>query len=395
MSLDALRGFDMFWILAGDAIVHALAALVVLAPFKLLAAQFEHKEWAGFAFYDLIFPLFIFVSGVSMVFSLTKTIAQHGRSGAVKRVLVRTALLLGLGVFYSGGMTNAWPDVRLLGVLQRIGLAYAGAGLLFCFFRPRALAGWAVALLVGYWALMTWIPVRDVPLDRQAMTARLGVAGKPPAAAEVRALYDATTTRVTGRYEPGLNVANHFDFQHLPGRKYDVYWDPEGILSTLPAIATCLLGVFAGLLLRRPDRTDWQKLAWLVAAGGAALAVGWLWHLQFPVVKKIWTSSFVLVAGGWSLLLLALFYYVVDVLRWRAWAVPFVWIGMNSITLYVLANLLRPRAVAQRLAGGSVKAWLDAHLGAGAGNLVIAVLAALLVIAIARFLHRRQIFLRV
>lgn len=384
----------MFWILGGDAVVHALAAVVAFAPLPWLATQFEHKEWAGLAFYDLIFPLFIFVSGVSMVFSLTRTIEQHGRTRAVIRVLFRTAVLLALGVFYSGGFTHAWPDVRLLGVLQRIGLAYGGAGLLFCFFKPRGLAVWAVALLVGYWALMTWVPIRDVQLDPKVMAAQLGSAGKPPTLEQVRALYETTATHVTGRYEPGLNVSNHFDFEYLPGKKYDTYWDPEGIVSTLPAIVTCLLGVFAGGLLRRRDLDDRKKVLHLVAAGVVALTLGWLWHLQFPVVKKLWTSSFVLVAGGWSALLLALFYYIIDVVKWRAWSTPFVWIGMNAITLYLLANLLRPRAVAQRFAGGSVQASLDAQVGAGVGNLVIALVGALLVFAIARFLYRRQIFLR-
>ncbi len=117
--------------------------------------------------------------------------------------------------------------------------------------------------------------------------------------------------------------------------------------------------------------------------------------VQFPVVKKIWTSSFVLVAGGWSLQLLAAFYYIIDVRRWRAWAIPFVWIGVNPITLYVLANLIRPRAVAQRIAGGGVKTTLDTYLGAGMGDLAIAVLGALIILLVARFLHRRQIFLRV
>jgi len=394
VSLDALRGFDMFWILGGDALVHALVAVAAIAPVKLLAAQFEHKEWAGFAFYDLIFPLFVFVSGVSMVFSLTRTIEQHGRARAVQRVLGRTAVLVLVGIFYSGGFSNPWPDVRLLGVLQRIGLAYGGAGLLFCFLKPRALAVSAVVLLVGYWALLTWVPIRDVTLEAKAMTAQLGTAGKPPAVEQVRALYDATSTRVSGRYAAGLNVSNHFDFNYLPGRKYDTYFDPEGILSTVPAVVTCLLGVFAGLLLRRADLGEHQKVARLVGAGVLALSIGWLWHLQFPVVKKLWTSSFVLVAGGWSFLLLALFYYVVDVRRWRGWTAPFVWIGMNSITLYVLANLMRPRAVAQRFAGGSVKERLDAQVVSGLGNLVIAFMGALLVVAVARFLYRRQIFLR-
>jgi predicted acyltransferase len=395
VSLDALRGFDMMWIMGADALAHALKRTWDIAPFRLLDGQMEHKDWAGFAAYDLIFPLFVFMSGASLVFSLSKIIAQHGRGEAVKRVLVRGAILFLLGIYYSGGLSTLWPGIRVLGVLQRIALAYTGAGLLFCFLKPRALVAAAVALLVGYWALMTFIPVRDIPLERQAMIERLGVNGKPPTMEQVRAAYEATTTRVTGRFEPGLNVSNQFDFEHLPGKLYDTYWDPEGILSTFPAIASCLLGVFAGLLLRATDVAALKKVGWLAAGGVAALALGWLWHLQFPVVKKIWTSSFVLVAGGYSALLLAAFYYLIDVRQWRGWAQPFVWIGMNPITLYLMhGGIVTFGRMATKLAGGDVKRVVDA-MHAGAGDALIAAVALGLVFLTAWFLYSRKIFLRV
>lgn len=394
MSLDALRGFDMFWILGADVVLQVLGLrLIHVPPFPELAAQFDHRPWAGFTFYDLIFPLFVFIVGASLVFSLGRTIEQHGRGEAIKRVLWRTALLFLLGIFYSGGLTNPWPDVRLMGVLQRLALAYGGAGLLFCFFRPRALAVVTVGLLAGYWALLAFVPIRDLQLDAPVLAARLGV--DKPTLAQVEQAYQATTHRVTGHYEPGLNLTNHLDFEHLPGRKYDTYYDPEGILSTLPAIATCLLGVFAGLLLRRADLTDRQKLTRLMLAGVMALVLGWLWHARFPVVKKIWTSSFVLVAGGYSLLLLGSFFYLIDMRHWRGWCQPFLWIGMNAITLYIAANIVRPRTLAQRLAGGSVKTYLDTHVAAGCGDFVIALVGLGFVLWLGRFLYRRQIFLRV
>jgi predicted acyltransferase len=391
VSLDALRGFDMFWILGGDFVMQVLGAMSGSGPLKALANQFEHKAWDGFAFYDLIFPLFVFIVGASTVFSLTRIIEREGRSAAVKRVLRRGALIFLLGLFYSGGVTNPWPDIRLLGVLQRIALAYTGAGLLFCFLKPRGLVVACVTLLVGYWALLTFVPIRDVHLERAALPAQMGVA--KPTLEQARAFYEAAPTRVTGAYEAGHNLTNHLDFEYLGGRKYDLYWDPEGLLSTFPAVATCLLGIFAGLLLRRPDFDERKKLAWLATGGVAALALGFLWGLQFPIVKKIWTSSFVLVAGGWSLLLLAAFYYVVDVRKWRAWCQPFVWIGMNAITLYVASNLLGYRRIAPRLAGGDVKAFFDS-LAPRAGDLVIGLVAIALMLWLARFLYRRQIFLR-
>ncbi len=409
VSLDALRGFDMFWILGGDFVMQILGVMTggPASPLKWLTDQFDHKAWAGFAFYDLIFPLFIFISGTSMVFSLTRLVEREGRRRAVRRVLWRGAAIFLLGIFYSGGVTNPWPDIRLLGVLQRIALAYTGAGLLFCFLKPRALAGVTLALLVGYWALLTFVPIRDITLSAKGLEAPIAqavpAAATPPAAAAaakkpperwlVRSVYFATTARITGVYEPGRNLSNHLDFEHLPGRKYDVYWDPEGLLSTLPAIATCLLGAFAGLLLRRRDVDEMKKVAWLAAAGVAALIIGSLWGLQFPVVKKIWTSTFVLVAGGWSLLLLAGFYYVVDVRRARGWCQPLVWIGMNAITLYVASNLLGYRRVAARLAGGDVKAFFDGF-APRTGDLVLGLVGIALMLWLARFLYRRQIFLR-
>ena len=382
----------MFWILGGDFVLQVLGAMAGGGVLKALGEQFEHKDWAGFAFYDLIFPLFVFIVGASLVFSLTRLIEREGRTAAVKRVLRRGALIFVLGLFYSGGVTNPWPDIRLMGVLQRIALAYTAAGLLFCFLRPRALGGVCAALLVGYWALLTFVPVRDVRLERAALPAQMGVA--KPTLEQARAFYDAATARVNGVYDPGRNLANHLDFEYLGGRKYDLYWDPEGLLSTLPAVATCLLGVFAGLLLRRTDVDDMKKVAWLAGGGAAALTLGFLWGLQFPVVKKIWTSSFVLVAAGWSLLLLAAFYYVVDVRRWRAWCRPLVWVGMNAITLYVASNLLGYRRIAARLAGGDVKAFFDATFAPRAGDLVLGLVAIALMLWLARFLYRRQIFLR-
>jgi predicted acyltransferase len=392
-SVDALRGFDMFWILGADAVMRGLGRLTKVEPFTTLAAQFTHKEWAGFAFYDLIFPLFVFIVGVSTVFSLTKIVTQHGRASAVRRVLLRGVLLYLLGLFYSGGLTNAWPNIRLLGVLPRIALAYTATGLLFCFFKPRALVAITVTLLVGYWALLTFAPIRNFQLHKPAFVKQLGT--ETPTPDHVRQAFDATTTQVIGGFEPGLNLTNHLDFVYLGGRKYDTYYDPEGLLSTLPAVATCLLGLFAGMLLRRSDLQAMRKIGWLVGGGVAAVVVGSLWGLQFPVIKKLWTSSFVLVAGGWSALLLAAFYYLVDLRGWKGWCQPFVWIGMNAITLYVASSIVNFRSVGQRFVGGDVKSFFDSTLGSGGGELVGGIAAVLVVLWLARFLYRRQIFLRV
>lgn len=419
MSLDALRGFDMFWIIGADSLVSALNRMSQSGPTKFLAEQLDHAEWQGFRFYDLIFPLFVFMVGASIVFSLNKIIAESGRVGAIGRVIRRGVLLFAIGIFYSGGFTNPWPDVRLMGVLNRIALAYTFAGLLFCCFKPRTLLAICGGLLVGYWAMMTFIPIRDIQLEQtnlatlaeQAGDARLATqfreAGHTssdnpscikdsPVWAAAERMYAATTNRVRGKFDMGYNVANHFDFEHLPGKKWDLFWDPEGFLSTIPAVATCLLGIFAGLILRSPEFSNDRKLLWLIGGGVACVAVGWLWGMQFPVIKKIWTSSYVLVAGGYSAILMGVFYLIVDVWKCQWWCQPFVWMGMNSITIYLTKNFLGGTfsKLSARFVGGDIKAYLDEHVAKGFGDLVISIVGLLLAFWFVRFLYKRKIFLR-
>jgi predicted acyltransferase len=399
MSLDALRGFDMFWIIGADSLVYALHRMAEAGGHAgtgfsvtgFLADQLEHADWQGFHFYDLIFPLFVFMAGISVVFSLGRTIRQEGRAAAVKRVFRRSILLFLLALFYSGGFTNFWPDMRLMGVLNRIALCYFFAGLIFCFCNLRSMIAIAAALLVGYWALLTFVPIRNIQLQKGALEELARKRGVP---LDPKALFDSTTERVTGHYEPGLNLANHIDFQYLPGRLYDTYFDPEGILSTMPAIATCLLGVFTGLLLLNASFNDPQKVICLLAGGLALAALGWAWSAQFPVIKKIWTSSYVLVAGGYSAILLGVFYWVVDVAKWRWWCQPFVWMGMNSITIYMVKNILGGfGGISKRLAGGDVHEFFNSHLH-GSGDLVLAVLGLLAAFWLVHFLYRRKVFLR-
>jgi predicted acyltransferase len=413
MSVDALRGFDMFWIIGADSLVYALHRMTQTEPTKLLADQLEHAEWEGFHFYDLIFPLFVFIVGVSLVFSLGKTIEKAGRGEALKRVFRRGILLFAIGIFYSGGFTSPWPDIRLMGVLNRIALAYFFAGLLFCFFKPRALVAISVAILAGYWALMTFVPIRNIELTKSNLAQLAEKAGdektaalfktdanpsavkNSPAWAAAEKMFYATTNQVAGQFGKGLNLANDIDFKYLPARKYDVFFDPEGLLSTLPAVVTCLLGVFAGFLLKDQSIAGKHKVVWLISFGVAAAVLGWLWNVQFPVIKKIWTSSYVLVAGGYSAILLGIFYLIVDVWQMRTWCQPFVWMGMNSITVYLTSNMLGGfRRLATRLAGGDVKDFLDAHVTRGCGDMVISIVGLLLAFWFVHFLYKRKVFLR-
>jgi predicted acyltransferase len=393
MSLDALRGFDMFWILGADSFIYALHRISPNPATSFLATQLDHAEWDGFHFYDLIFPLFVFMMGVSTVFSLTKIIARDGRAAAVKRVLRRGILLFVIGLIYSGGFSNPWPDMRLMGVLNRIALCYLFGGLVFCFFKPRAMIAIAACLLLGYWAAMAWVPfpdVRPTPGGDAVITKEAGFRS-------ISQLNMESTNMLRGSYIQGVNLTDYLDQKYLPGRKYDGTYDPEGILSTLPAFVTGLLGIFTGLFLRNKSVDDKRKVAWLLGAGAVSAGLGFLWGLEFPVIKKIWTSSYVLVAGGYSAMLLGAFYWVIDVQGWRKWCQPFVWIGMNPITLYLTSNFLGGLGfdkLAVRLAGGPVKQLFDNHICAGFGQLVISLVGVLLFLWFAWFLHRRKIFPR-
>jgi len=415
MSVDALRGFDMFWIIGGDSLVYALDRMSQTRPVSFLAGQLEHAEWEGFHAYDLIFPLFVFIMGCSLFFSLSRTLARAGRAEALKRICFRGLALYLAGLFYNGGLTNEWPDVRLSGVLSRIAVVYFLGGLLFCFFKPRALAAICIGLLAGYWALMTFVPIRDIQLERTNLarlaeqsgnTAATALFNDPkfgnpsrvkhsPAMAAAQAMFYATTNWTTGKFEPGRNLSDHLDFQYLPGLKYEVFADAEGCLSTLPAVATCLLGIFAGLLLQNQTVPDRRKVICLLTAGVICAALGWLWSWQFPVIKKIWTSSFVLVAGGYSAILLGVFYWLVEVMQARRWCQPFVWMGMNSITIYLAAALVGGfRKPASRLVGGDVRTFFDAHLAQGAGDLIVSLTGLFLAFWLMRFMYQRKIFLK-
>ena len=357
LSLDALRGFDMFWIVGAEELVRGLGKITEGGLIGLIADQLRHKAWAGFHFEDLIFPLFVFIVGVSLVFSLTKAIAQAGRRAALIRIVRRFALLYLLGILSYGGLSTPVEKIRLLGVLQRIALCYLFASVLFCYLKPKALAAVCAGLLVGYWALLSFVPVPG---------------------------------HGAGNFAEGANLANYVDAQFLPLRKWDGDHDPEGLLSTLPAIASCLLGVFAGLLLQNSAVPERKKVGYLVGAGLACLAAGWLWHLNFPVIKKIWTSSFVLVAGGYSCLLLAAFYQIIDVWKFQKWATPFVWIGVNPITIYFGGRFIDFEALAKLFVGGPVAAASGRY-----AELLLAVVSLAFGFLFLRFLYQRKIFLRV
>jgi predicted acyltransferase len=304
-SIDALRGFDMFWIAGGERIIHAIYKVWPTATTQALDAQFEHVEWAGFHFYDLIFALFVFMAGVVLPLSLTRRLEEGADRGALYRhVFQRFALLFLFGLIYNNLLDFNPHTLRIPGVLQRIAIAYLVAALLVMNTSIRVQAMVFGGILIAYWLIMWLVPVPGFP-----HSAWISMDG---------------------------NLAAYIDRHVIPFKTCCYpFGDNEGVISNLPAVSTALLGALAGHWLRSTNFTPNRKALGLAAGGVASLFIAWVWSFQFPIVKNVWSSTFVLWAGGWSLLLLALFYWIIDVRGYERWSFFFKVIGMNSITIYL------------------------------------------------------------
>jgi predicted acyltransferase len=359
LSIDALRGFDMFWIVGGDKLARALGDLAGTPAGKQFGDQFRHVRWEGFRFYDLIFPLFVFLVGVVIPFSQAKD-QERGGQGVYLRIARRTALLFIMGLIYYHALDLEPGRFRMMGVLQRIALSYGVAALIAWNLSTRGVVVLVAAILLGYWGLLA------------------GVAAPGGKA---------------GDYSRDGNLPGWVDRQTLPNMGPGSWGDPEGLLSTVPAVATALLGVLAGRWLRS-GRGPWEKVAGLAGAGVACTAAGLAWWPVFPVIKSLWTSSYVLLAGGLSLLLLALFYAVIDVLGFRRWAFFFAVIGANAITIYVSQRFINFDYTARFFLGGVYRL---AGLHVSPGFQHVLELAGVIVVEwlFLWFLYRKRIFLRV
>lgn len=354
-SLDALRGFDMFCLLVLDGVVRAAArAAPDNRAAQFLLAQFTHPDWEGFTFYDLIFPLFEFLIGASVLLSVTKRLARGESRGRVLRhAVVRAALMWFLGTWVNGNLLTYDPvKFRLTySVLQMLAVAYLVATLFVLFSGLRGQVVGFVVLLVGYWALQTFVPL---PGEPRTYTGWASATVHAPA-------------HQRGVYAEGGVFSFWLDDRLFgPGDQWKVGW----VLQSMTHGCTALLGVFAArmVLTYRP----FPAAARLAALGAACLAAGWAWGHQFPVIKNLWTSTFVLWAGGWSFLLLAGFHAVIEGAGWRRWAFPFLVVGANSLVAYLLSTVFRPipAAAAWVLVGGLARHAGDWHpvvVAAGTG----------------------------
>ena len=357
LSIDALRGFDMFWLMQdGTGFVMALAVALHLPYRDVIAHQLEHTPWVGFTCWDFIAPLFLFVVGLSLPFAISSRLARgEPKNKTFLHITKRTITLILLGLVYNGIFQLNFADFRYTGVLQRIGLSYFFAAwiALRCRFRTQVL--WTAILLLGYWAMMALIPVPGFG---------------------------------HGVYTQAGNLEGYIDRLFLPGKFCCyVFGDNEGYLSTIPSVATVMLGVLCGHLIRSPW-THARKLQVLIGGGIVSLAGGLLWGMTFPIITRLWTSSYVLYTNGWAMLLFALFYWIIDVRGYRKWAFPLVVIGMNAITIYLLQNLFDFSQVSSIVVGG---------LANHAGSYRILVTSSGIILAewlLLYFLYRHKIFLK-
>ncbi|MDE3144179.1 MAG: DUF5009 domain-containing protein [Bacteroidota bacterium] len=389
-SLDALRGFDMFWIISGEGIFHGFADVVmakhalVRNPYNWQIAtnndlsfferiiigisnQLHHTPWNGFTFYDMIFPLFIFIAGVSMPYSFNNSLEKAGMNQTIgkrkiyRSLIKRTVLLIIFGMIVNGALQlNGYANTRFASVLSRIAISCFFAAIIFLNCKLRYQIIWFVGILLAYWAAMMLIPVPGFG---------------------------------AGVLSPEGNLEGYIDRILLPGKLHRVVYDPEGLFSNISAVCSALLGVFAGQFLRmNADKWNQLKKAVVLALAGLILVLaGWLWGFVFPINKNMWTSSFVLFAGGWSVLLLSFFYLIIDVAGYKKWSMPLVWVGCNSILIYMAAHgVVDFEHTSQFLFGGVINKtetiWHSSLLWIGVAVIQFAVLS---------FFYKKKWFLKV
>ena len=294
-SLDALRGFDMFWIMGGSSIFVGLATLTGWPIFEWWAEQLEHVEWNGFHFYDMIFPLFLFIAGISFPFSLAKRLAMNNsRKTIYKHVILRGLILIILGILYNSGVRFNFPELRYGSVLGHIGVAWMFAALIFMNTTLRSRIVWFWALLIGYWLLLLLFPAHDL-----GSTDPFSLEG---------------------------NLPGYLDRLFTPGKLYLGVFDPSGFFTSMPSIGTALLGMFAGefVLSKHLNDKPLHKVLYMVMVAVALMIIGKIWDLNFPINKMLWSSSFVCWVGGLSILLFSVFYLIIDVWKFKKWTFFFV-----------------------------------------------------------------------
>lgn len=362
LSLDVFRGVT-------------IASMVLVnnpGSWEHIYPPLEHAEWHGWTFTDTVFPFFLWIVGVAMTLSFARRVENGDNRGKLfLHVLRRAAILFAIGIFLAGFPYFPWYRIRYLGVLPRIAICYLMAGGVFLLFKIRGIIGITLALLVSYWLLMAFMPV--------------------PGCA-------------TGSLSKDCNFARYVDGLVLTGHMWSQtkVWDPEGIVSTIPAIATTLFGVLAGYVLRGTRASAAECAAWLFVGGNALIAAGLIMNVWLPINKNLWTSSYAVFMAGLATVVFAVCYWLVDGCRYQdryqRWAKPFAIYGMNAIAVFVLSGLVGRLMGLIKIGGQSLHGFVFSCFEPLASpvnaSLWFAVANVLFFFAFAYVLYRRKWFLR-
>ncbi len=371
LSLDTLRGFDMFWIIGGGALIEGLAKCFPNRWLQLFAGQMEHATWAGFHFEDLIFPLFMFISGVTIPIAV---LSKLERGSSKKELILKNAkrmlILISLGIIFNGILRNGFSNARYASVLGQIGISYFVASLIVIYTKSlKTQLFWLGGLLVGYAVVQLLVPVPGVG---------------------------------AGILTPSGCINGYIDRLFLPGRlAYGAdaemvagngVFDALGLLCIISATGVTLMGYFAGRILLQKDSAPKKKLRILVAIGVGLIVLSLCISPFYPVIKKCWTTTYNLFSGGISFLLIALFYLIIDVWGYKKWTLFFRVIGVNSIFIYliVVGNLLNVSSTTTALIG-----WIINPVGENTGQLVLTIGNITLAWLLLYFMYRRNILIKV
>ena len=341
MSLDALRGADMLFIMGFSGAVISFCAWIGMKD-CWVATQMTHVAWHGFRHHDTIFPLFLFLAGVSWPFSYASQVAKGRTTAAILRKMgCRVLALCFLGMVSANLFAFKYELFRYDTVLAHIAVCWAGAALLYMFVRSwKVRVAIALALLAAHWVVLSLFSAPD---------AAALLASTDPAVAKKVASYAAYGTdsfSFTG------NIAGWIDRTFMPGRLHEGIFDPDGLLAKVSGLSLAIFGVLAGELLRSMQLSGNRKTLLLLGAGLVALALTLAWMPWCPVNKKIWTSTFVLASAAYAFILLSLFYWIIDVKGFRRWTFFFRVIGMNSITIYVMMRFVGFNSMSRFFFGG-------------------------------------------
>lgn len=363
LSVDIFRGLT-------------IAAMILVnnpGTWGQVYAPFLHAEWHGLTPTDLIFPFFLFIVGMSISFAYTKKKAIGIGVDVYKKIISRTLKLIFLGLFLAAFTFN-FPfikdlsQLRIPGVLQRIGVVFFIASVLFLHLNWKVLLGVFIAILLGYWFVMTQIPING----------------------EIALLTKES------------NFASVVDLNILTrAHMWKEFYDPEGLLSTIPAIATTIFGMFLGMVLLNKNKSKMEKLKYFILIGIVSLILGYAWSIVFPLNKALWTSSFVLVTGGWASLIFAAIYYVADVLGHATWGKPAIIFGSNAITVFFLSSFTAKSFGLIKLEDGeSLHGFLYEVLSSiitipKLSSLVYAVIVIAFYYLVAHILYKKKIFIKV